>query len=120
MGSLSNLTTYSEMFFSIFLVFCMVGCSQSCISLPPFPFYLFFPIPGRSGAGEKCATLEALLLICPPGPGGYTWADIGHCENNIKDLELPIGAPTEDDFRKIDQDDDGFLTMEELNNFVGC
>ena len=41
-------------------------------------------------------------------------------QGNFGNLDLPIEMPTEDDFKMMDENDDGVLTTEEWKEFIGC
>merc|ERR1712034_7325 len=78
----------------------------------------------RKRSTDECAELESLeqmaFQVCPHGTDGFTWEEALDCEGNFGNLDLPIEMPTEDDFRLMDENDDGVLTMEEWKEVVGC
>ena len=41
-------------------------------------------------------------------------------KKQLSNSDLEIGFPHEGDFNKLDRDDDVVLTIEELENLIGC
>merc|ERR1712215_328788 len=116
----------------LFLLSLFLAFASSClIFLITLPLPTTTRAPGRrKRSADECVQLEALeqmaFQYCSHGNDGFSWEEVKSCEDSVNSLSigssLPFAMPSKDDFESIDKagDNDGILTMEEWQRFVGC
>merc|ERR1719186_2172693 len=110
------------MFKSVLILLFLTGFVNSCIPtnqivIPPSP------IVDRTGTHHRtltrtrdikkeCAVLQMAFKLCPHVSDGFTWTEVWDCKKKFGNLDLSIAMLKKRDFKIMDMNGDGMMTMQ--------